>query len=139
MRESQSKVEGLSNNERSVFIDNVPQIRANAYTGSFPQTLPIVSQMNRHFTSFYCEYCRQLRRFTKRCVDHPRHLMATILTCGLWGIAWWILHRQDAQRAWRCCMCGTHQTPKEEPAEARALRERRRSVSMSAVASRRVY
>jgi len=68
--------------------------------------------------------------------------MATILTGGLWGIAWWLLYREEKQRPWKCCMCGTPQLPKEEPAEAREarnLRERRRTVSMAAVPQRRIY
>jgi hypothetical protein len=95
--------------------------------------------MNRQFTSFYCEHCGRLRRFTKRCADHPRHLMATILTGGLWGIAWWFLYREEKQRPWKCCMCGTPQAPKEEPPDAKALRERRKTVSMAALPPPRIY
>ena len=65
--------------------------------------------------------------------------MATVLTCGLWGVAWWVMCRQEAKRSWRCCMCGKHQTPMDEPDDARILRERRRSVSIADVPLRRVY
>ncbi len=47
--------------------------------------------------------------------------------------------RQEAKRSWRCCMCGKHQTPMDEPDDARILRERRRSVSIADVPLRRVY
>jgi len=68
-----------------------------------------------------------VRRFTKRGIDPHRHLVATILTGGLWGLPWWILHRHDAERPWRCCICCSVQDPKAEPPEARALRGQRKS------------
>jgi hypothetical protein len=71
----------------------------------------------RRFISLYCERCGFVRNFTKRGFEHRRHLAATILTCGLWGIPWTILAFQDSQRPWRCCMCGSRQMPKKGDAE----------------------
>ena len=85
--------------------------------------------MIRQFVTFYCRRCGQPRRFTRRCVDGRRHLIATILTFGLWGIAWLLLRRRDAARPWHCCICSTNQEPMEEPPEARELRERQRSLT----------
>lgn len=72
--------------------------------------------MIRHFTSFYCRRCGQVRRFTKRGIDHRRHLIATIFTFGLWGLAWLFLHRREQRRSWRCTICsGRQRTAAEAP------------------------
>lgn len=83
--------------------------------------------MNHLFTTFYCRRCGEIRRFTKRCSESRRHLLATIFTLGLWGIVWWMVRRRDAARPWHCCICRSIQSPMDEPPEARALRERRSS------------
>jgi hypothetical protein len=83
--------------------------------------------MIRQFTNFYCRRCHQVRRFTRRCSDSRRHLMATVLTLGLWGIVWHFFRRWDEARRWHCCICSTFQEPMEEPAEARTLRQQRAS------------
>lgn len=70
---------------------------------------------SRHYTSFYCERCGSVRRFTKHCVEHARHLIATVLTCGLWGIAWYLFSRGEKEEPWRCCKCGHRQMPKDPP------------------------
>ena len=89
--------------------------------------------MTRKFTTFFCERCHQARRFTKRFPDFSRHLVATILTFGLWGAAWYVLHRREISRPWRCCVCSHHQMPNQLPNErakevrsdeARAIRRR---------------
>jgi hypothetical protein len=82
--------------------------------------------MTRQFTTFYCQRCGQNRRFTRRCTDGRRHLVATIVTFGLWGIVWLVLRRRDAARPWHCCICSTNQKPTDEPPEARELREQRK-------------
>ena len=76
---------------------------------------------SRRFISFYCERCGFVRNFTKRAFEHRRHLAATILTCGLWGIPWAILARKDSQRPWRCCVCGSRQIPKAPSHESEPL------------------
>jgi len=91
----------------------------------------------RHFTSFYCERCGQLRRFTKRGLETYRHVLGTIVTCGLWAIPWWFLRRREDEGPWRCCMCNARQTPKEEPPHARVRREQHKSGSVPPIAPRR--
>ena len=93
----------------------------------------------RYFTTFYCERCSQVRRFTKRGPEAHRHWLATILTCGLWAIPWWIIRRREAARPWRCCVCKTLQAPQSEPQEARMLREQRKSGPMPVIAPRREF
>jgi len=67
---------------------------------------------SRRFISFHCDRCGFVRNFTKRALEHRRHLAATILTCGLWGIPWAFLVGKDSRRPWRCCVCGSRQMPK---------------------------
>lgn len=93
--------------------------------------------MTRIFASFYCGRCGQIRRFTKRCLDSRRYLVATILTGGLWGIVWWYQRQREKNRPWRCSICGTLQMPREEPPEAKALREQRKSGPMQPISPRR--
>ena len=74
--------------------------------------------MIRHSTSFHCRRCGHVRRFTKRGLDHRKHLYATILTFGIWGLAWLYLHRREQRRSWRCSICYGRQRTAQEPAEA---------------------
>jgi hypothetical protein len=74
--------------------------------------------MIRHSTSFYCRRCGQVRRFTKRGLDHRKHLYVTILTFGLWGVGWLLLHQREQRRSWGCTICRGRQRPPQKPAEA---------------------
>jgi hypothetical protein len=81
---------------------------------------------SRHYTSFHCERCGTDRRFTKQCVEHGRHIIATVLTCGLWGIVWYLTSRGQSEEPWRCCKCGHRQMPRDAPAPAVAAPSLRR-------------
>jgi hypothetical protein len=85
--------------------------------------------MLRHYTSFYCRRCQQLRRFTKRGLNHSRHLTLTLLSFGLWGIPWLFMRRKEKRRRWHCCICGAGQEPMEEPPTAKSMREKRKCES----------
>ena len=74
--------------------------------------------MIRHSTSYYCSRCGQIRRFTRRGIDHRRHRLATVLTFGLWGPVWFYLHQRDQQRSWRCGICRGRQRMEQKAADA---------------------
>jgi hypothetical protein len=92
--------------------------------------------MTRRFILFFCEHCQKTQRFTKRFPDFSRHLLATILTFGLWGIAWYVLHRQEAARPWRCCVCSRRQMPRNAPLAPRPSRQRITIAPLAVVAPR---
>jgi len=63
---------------------------------------------HRRYATSYCPRCEQMRRFTKRAMESRPHLLATVLTLGLWGLPWMVLARRNAARLWHCCVCGKH-------------------------------
>jgi len=74
--------------------------------------------MIRHSMSFYCRRCRHTRRFTKRGINHRYHLIATLLTFGLWGFGWLRLSQRERRRMWRCQICHSRQNPENPPSGA---------------------
>ncbi|MEI8340834.1 MAG: hypothetical protein WCH43_04755 [Verrucomicrobiota bacterium] len=56
----------------------------------------------------YCARCRHRQSFEMTTINHPAHLMFTILTGGLWGISWAAHTIGMIIRPWRCKHCGWH-------------------------------
>ncbi|HEX4084319.1 MAG TPA: hypothetical protein VHY22_05370 [Chthoniobacteraceae bacterium] len=56
----------------------------------------------------YCSWCKCERDFVKSRVHNSRHLIATILTGGLWLAGWLAVCIDTALRPWRCHVCGWH-------------------------------
>ncbi len=56
------------------------------------------------YTSKYCKYCGQQRKFERPGTNHILHLILSILTVGLW-IPVWILSAIKIG-GWRCSFCG---------------------------------
>jgi hypothetical protein len=95
--------------------------------------------MIRHSTSFYCRRCRHTRRFTKRGLNHRHHLIATILTLGLWGFGWLHLSRRERRRMWRCQICHSRQDPSDHPDGPDAGHEHSEAVASLPIAPRRGF
>ena len=56
--------------------------------------------------SGYCGKCYAQVPVRKPAVRHWPHLLLTILTGGLWLIAWLLDIRQAKNYKWRCLKCG---------------------------------
>src|SRR5208337_444510 len=56
----------------------------------------------------HCTSCRCERIFVRARVRHLRHFMSTLLTGGLWLIAWLAVSIARSIRPWRCENCGWH-------------------------------
>lgn len=54
----------------------------------------------------HCAACKCERLFVKRRIRHPLHLLAAILSGGLWLIGWLAICIKEALRPWRCKNCG---------------------------------
>jgi hypothetical protein len=93
--------------------------------------------MLRYSTSFFCRRCNQIRQFTKRRLNHRPHLIATVLTCGLWGIGWWLLLRQEQHRPWRCRICRGRQRSMNPPPTPDSSRERSDNLTSLPITPRR--
>ena len=53
----------------------------------------------------YCRECDAERSFEKPEVDHRAHLVATLLTAGLWGVGWLAMTLHAATSRWKCRAC----------------------------------
>jgi hypothetical protein len=53
----------------------------------------------------FCQSCSSERQLRRRVADHRVHLVLTLLTLGLWGIAWFSIWRGEQRQPWRCRMC----------------------------------
>jgi hypothetical protein len=56
----------------------------------------------------HCSSCRCDRLFVKQRTRHLRHILAIVLTGGLWLIPWIAICIESAIRPWRCEACGWH-------------------------------
>jgi hypothetical protein len=56
----------------------------------------------------HCPRCRHRQPFLREKVNHPLHLLLTILTGGLWLISWIALAIGRLRYPWRCEHCGWH-------------------------------
>lgn len=54
----------------------------------------------------YCARCKHEHVFVRATVSHWKHLVLSILTCGLWLISWIALSIGLIIRPWRCEHCG---------------------------------
>lgn len=54
----------------------------------------------------FCKVCGQQRPFEKDRVNHLLHLLFTILTVGIWSIAWLSLVLINSAKRIRCRTCG---------------------------------
>jgi hypothetical protein len=59
-------------------------------------------------------------------MDHFKHLLLTIFTCGLWLIGWAWLAFKYAHKSWRCCFCRAriHSQPSEDEAASAAKEQK---------------
>lgn len=58
----------------------------------------------------FCEYCDQNRLFraSTQVPDHVVHALFTIVTAGLYGLAWILIALGPPKTTpWRCTTCGT--------------------------------
>lgn len=53
----------------------------------------------------YCSWCAQERTFRRRTADHGLHLILTVVTLGLWGVAWFSIWWGERRLHWRCQGC----------------------------------
>lgn len=53
----------------------------------------------------YCHACDAERSFDKPVVDHRTHLIATILSAGLWGVGWLAMTLHARMAPWQCRTC----------------------------------
>lgn len=56
----------------------------------------------------HCPHCRHETLFVRARLSNRRHLLLTIVTAGLWAIAWCTLFIGKCLRPWRCSLCGWH-------------------------------
>jgi len=56
----------------------------------------------------HCAWCGCERVFLRRRVRHSLHLLATVLTLGLWLVPWLAVCIEGALCPWRCEGCGRH-------------------------------
>ena len=56
----------------------------------------------------HCTSCRRESVFVRRRIRHLFHLVATILSGGIWLIGWFAICMNAALRPWRCKNCGWH-------------------------------
>lgn len=54
-------------------------------------------------TSAFCDNCQEKRLFQKESINHPLHIILTLIT-GFWGIVYGFLL---VSRKYRCQQCGT--------------------------------
>jgi len=62
----------------------------------------------------HCPRCRHQQIFTRATINHPLHLLLSLMTAGLWIISWIAICLGRFMRPWRCEHCGWH-TPVFEP------------------------
>lgn len=55
----------------------------------------------------YCAFCEEHRTFCRTRISHPLHLTLTVVTLGVWGVAYAarLIHWMLSER-WRCTKCG---------------------------------
>jgi len=58
----------------------------------------------------HCQRCGYERRFRKRRMNHGIHLALTLLSAGVWGIAWISASIKHARKPWRCSFCGSRRS-----------------------------
>ena len=56
----------------------------------------------------HCPRCRHQQTFIKARLNHPLHLVLSLLTAGLWLVSWAALCVGKVLRPWRCEHCGWH-------------------------------
>jgi hypothetical protein len=69
---------------------------------------PAIESACRDGIVAYCASCRCERVFVRRRVNHLLHLLATVLSLGLWLVVWLGISFEGALRPWRCKICGWH-------------------------------
>jgi len=62
----------------------------------------------------HCTRCGYERRFRKRRMNHGLHLTLTLISGGVWGIAWISATIKHAHKPWRCSFCGTRRPERSE-------------------------
>ena len=78
--------------------------------------------MRRNKIRAHCLRCRHQQLFVRAVLNHPLHLLLTLLTLGLWSVSWVALCIGRLLRPWRCEHCGWHnpifklKTPEPQPA-----------------------
>jgi len=75
--------------------------------GSGILILKVEHEKQEHFQA-HCTRCKCGRMFVKHQVNHAGHLLATLLTGGLWAISWIAVCIEGSLRPWRCEVCGWH-------------------------------
>jgi len=68
----------------------------------------------------FCRSCSCERELSRRVADHRLHLILTILTLGLWGIAWISIWCGEQRRPWRCRICRRPVLRRSAPEESAA-------------------
>lgn len=60
--------------------------------------------MGTQFSSAYCSHCDDQVKIERQTPNHILHLILSIVTGGLWVIAWVII--ASDKKPWRCSRCG---------------------------------
>jgi hypothetical protein len=53
----------------------------------------------------YCSHCAKERKFRRHVAHHVTHLVLTVATGGLWGIAWFSIWWGERKQPWHCKDC----------------------------------
>jgi len=56
----------------------------------------------------HCPRCRHEQLFIRATINHPMHLVLSVLTAGLWLVSWVAVCIGKVMRPWRCEHCGWH-------------------------------
>lgn len=57
-------------------------------------------------TSDYCHVCGRRSLFEKQRINHVLHLILSLVTLGIWSLAWITLGTVNTVRGVRCASCG---------------------------------
>jgi hypothetical protein len=56
----------------------------------------------------YCSQCRHEHTFVRARHHHGIHFFLSVITCGIWLVAWVAICIGQVMRPWRCEHCGWH-------------------------------
>jgi len=86
----------------------------------------------------YCARCRHRHIFVRAKINHPIHLILSILTFGLWLISWVAVCIGTILRPWRCEHCGWHKPEFRTPPDPAELQQQSEKTNSEAYVEQRI-